>query len=266
MPALRLLSTDFDGTLIGPAGEERCPEPLADFLREHQGRGGLWAVNTGRGLDHILEGLDAFAAPVLPDYLLVNERAIYRREGRAWNSHEEWNDLCRKRHEELNDTASELFDVLHQMAQDSANTVTVVWEDNLPTGLITSSESVMEELVGRITEVAQTVPEFSFQRNSIYLRFCHRDYHKGSSLKELCRIERIRSEEVFAVGDHFNDTSMLDGISAGMTACPANAVVTVKETVRRAGGYLAKASWAHGVVEALQYYEVRTSGRESACA
>lgn len=58
---------------------------------------------------------------------------------------------------------------------------------------------------------------------------------------------------------------MLDGISAGMTACPANAIATVKETVLRAGGYLAEASWAQGVVEALQYYELRNSGRESAC-
>lgn len=265
MPSLRLLSTDFDGTLIGPAGEERCPELLAEFLRQHQSRGGLWAINTGRGLDHILEGLETFAAPVLPDYLLVNERAIYRLEGGAWVSHQEWNELCRRRHQELHDSAEELFMSLQQMAMDSADTVNVVWEENLPAGLVTTSESVMEDVVSRITEAARTVPEFSFQRNSIYLRFCHRDYHKGSSLQELCRLERIRPEEVFAVGDQFNDTPMLDGLSAGMTACPANAIETVKETVRRAGGYLAQAPGAHGVLEALQYYELRISGREPAC-
>jgi HAD superfamily hydrolase (TIGR01484 family) len=265
MASLRLLSTDFDGTLIGPSGEG-CPEALAQILVEHHRQGGLWAVNTGRGLEHILEGLEDFSAPVIPDYLLVNERAIYRREGELWESHEEWNRTCRKRHDELNGLAGGFFGWVKEMADASDHTITIVYEDELPAGLITSDENMMEEVVLRVAEAARDVPGFAFQRNSIYMRFCHRDYHKGSSLRELCRMENLSPEEVFAVGDHFNDTSMLDGTHAGMTACPANAIEAVKETVRRAGGYLSEASWAHGVAEALRYYERRTSGRESTCA
>ena len=36
------------------------------------------------------------------------------------------------------------------------------------------------------------MPDFSYQRNTIYLRFAHRDYHKGSTLGELCRVLGIK--------------------------------------------------------------------------
>ena len=69
----------------------------------------------------------------------------------------------------------------------------------------------MEFVVNEIQREAARLPDFCFQRNSIYLRFCHVDYHKGSALGELCRLEQIPADSVFAAGDPFNDISMLDG-------------------------------------------------------
>ena len=79
------------------------------------------------------------------------------------------------------------------------------------------------------------------------------------ALEELCRLEGLPREDVFAAGDHYNDLSMLDGKYAGMPACPANAIDPVKETVRAAGGYVARARWADGVAEAMRHFE-KTGG------
>ena len=115
-------------------------------------------------------------------------------------------------------------------------------------------KSEMEMVAARIQAEPTRLPDFGFQRNSIYLRFCHKDYHKGSALGELCRLEGISGHHVMAAGDHFNDLSMLDGAYAKMTACPANAIEPVKELVRRTEGYVAKKCWADGVAEALAFY------------
>ena len=96
------------------------------------------------------------------------------------------------------------------------------------------------------------MPDFSFQRNSIYLRFCHRDYHKGSALGELCRLEAIESRRWFSRPAITSTTSPCwMAHTLRMTACPANAIDPVKELVRRSQGYIAEKCWADGVAEAL---------------
>ena len=255
MSRIRLLSTDFDGTLIAIGSHGRCPPDFVAALEEHSRHGGLWAINTGRSLDHVLDGLRLFNAPLEPDFLLTNEREIYRKTANGhWMPHGDWNSISRRRHGELFGQALEMFAFVERLAQES-DQITILYEEKIPVGLVTSSEEVMEIVANNIQSEAERVPDFSFQRNSIYLRFCHRDYHKGSALGELCRLEGIKADAVFAAGDHFNDLSMLDGSYAKMTACPANAIDPVKQLVRRSQGYIADKCWAEGVAEALDHYE-----------
>ena len=255
MSRIRLLSTDFDGTLIAIGSQGCCPPDFAAALEDHSRHGAFWAINTGRSLEHAIEGLRIFNAPLEPDFLLTNEREIYRKtsDGR-WMPHGDWNSISRRRHGELFGQALEMFAFVERLAQES-DQITILYEEELPAGLVTSSEEMMEIVANNIQSEAKRVPDFSFQRNSIYLRFCHRDYHKGSALGELCRLEGIEADAVFAAGDHFNDLSMLDGSFAKMTACPANAIDPVKQLVRRSQGYIAEKCWADGVAEALDYYE-----------
>jgi hydroxymethylpyrimidine pyrophosphatase-like HAD family hydrolase len=254
MATIRLISTDFDGTLIGFDSDGRCTADFANVLGRHVRAGGLWALNTGRGVEHALEGLARFKAPVLPDFLLTHERHVFKRNAAGgWIEHGDWNRTCQKRHEDLYGLSGELFKTIHAMAEKSSG-ITLLYEKDWLAGLVASSEEIMEEVVREIERAAVAVPDFGFQRNSIYLRFCHRDYHKGSALGELSRLEGIALREVFAVGDHFNDLSMLDGSYAAMVACPDNAIEPVKEMIRRAGGYVAAKKWADGVAEALEHY------------
>lgn len=254
---MKLISTDFDGTLIEPGTEGRCSEDFAAVLDAHASRGGLWAVNTGRSLEHTLHGLEHFRPPVSPDFLLTNERDVFcLEEGLGWVAHGPWNETCRRRHAELFQEAEKIFSFVHALAEEYPH-FTLLYENDLPAGLITTTEEVMERVAGEIRRAAEHHPDFAFQRNTIYLRFCHRDYHKGAALEELCRLEGIPRREVFAAGDHYNDLSMLDGKYAALTACPANAIDLVKDTVRAAGGYVAGANWAAGVAEAMRHFAAR---------
>ena len=105
-----------------------------------------------------------------------------------------------------------------------------------------------------IDQARRDQPKFHYQRNTVYLRFCHADYHKGAALAELSRLLEIPREGIFAAGDHHNDVSMLDGHFAKYPACPANAIPEVKEAVRSAGGYVASKGYGAGVHEALLHF------------
>jgi hydroxymethylpyrimidine pyrophosphatase-like HAD family hydrolase len=121
-------------------------------------------------------------------------------------------------------------------------------------GLVAASDEEMDRITEFIEQARANQPKFHYQRNTLYLRFCHADYHKGAALAELGRLIEIPRENIFAAGDHHNDISMLDGKIAAMPACPANAIDEVKDAVSAAGGYVAEKQHGAGVHEALQFF------------
>jgi len=249
--SIRLISTDFDGTLVGHTSQGRCVPELAEVLAAFKAGGGLWAINTGRSLEHVLEGVALFAAPVEPDFLLTHERELYHRDADGvWRDFGDWNRRCRERHEELARHAAGIFARVRELVS-SAHDVTLLEENGVPAGLITADEAVMDRVAASLDALRHAVPKFHYQRNTIYLRFCHADYDKGSVLAELCRLIDVPRTHVFAAGDHFNDLSMLDGRHALHVACPANAIPEVKEVVRSAGGRVADANFGEGTALAL---------------
>jgi hydroxymethylpyrimidine pyrophosphatase-like HAD family hydrolase len=121
-------------------------------------------------------------------------------------------------------------------------------------GLAAESEEEMERITDFIRQARAGHPKLDYQRNGIYLRFCHADYHKGTVLAELARLLDVPRENIFAAGDHHNDVSMLDGTFAAMPSCPANAISEVQQAVRKAGGYIAQKHHGAGVHEALLHF------------
>jgi Cof subfamily protein (haloacid dehalogenase superfamily) len=72
--------------------------------------------------------------------------------------------------------------------------------------------------------------------------------NKATALTELCKLYGVSTEETLAIGDNENDNPMLE--AAGLGAAVANAV----ESTKRAAGYICRASYAHGVVEAIDHF------------
>ncbi|MGI9115176.1 MAG: hypothetical protein DLM52_02140 [Chthoniobacterales bacterium] len=257
---IRLLSTDFDGTLVAhdsfPVLDPACMQLIAELQRD----GVKWAINTGRSVELLESGLLDFDFPVHPDFILTSERDVFRSArngGEGWEPFGDWNDRCARAHEELfNSARSVLAEILEFVKQHSR--ARIVYLGNEAEGLVAESEEEMDRITHFIDHVRAPHPQFHYQRNSIWLRFCHADYHKGAALAELGRLVDVPREQIFAAGDHHNDLSMLDGRFAAMAACPANAIELVKEAVRSAEGYVAAREYGAGVHEALVYFRNTT--------
>ncbi len=250
---IQLISTDFDGTLVCHASDPVFDRDCLDLIGRLQKEGTLWAINTGRSVGMLQEGLEDLAFPVLPDFILTSERDVFRPTTRGWEPWGDWNARCAQAHAELFDRASSvLAEVVDFVGQKTK--ARVIYEAEGPAGLIATSEEEMDRLTAFIDRAREKQPKFHYQRNTIYLRFCHADYHKGAALAELSRLTNTPKSAIFAAGDHHNDLSMLDGRFAAMPACPANAITEVKETVRRAGGWVAEKEAGAGVHEALAHF------------
>jgi HAD superfamily hydrolase (TIGR01484 family) len=252
---IRLLSTDFDGTLVCRTGEPVLHEPCMELIRELQEAGAVWAINTGRSVDLLESGLTDFSLPFRPDFILTSERDVFRpaQNGEKWEAFGDWNERCARDHAELFSSAqsvlAEVIDFVNHKTK-----ARLIYEPQGPAGLIAVNEEEMDRVTKFIEEARAKQPKFNYQRNTVYLRFCHTDYHKGAALAELSRLLDIPRETIFAAGDHHNDISMLDGEVAAMPSCPANAIPEVKNAVESAGGYVAQKECGAGVYEALRHF------------
>jgi HAD superfamily hydrolase (TIGR01484 family) len=257
MPAkIQLISTDFDGTLVSHASDPVFDHDCMELIRELQSNGAIWTINTGRSVGLLEEGLEDFAFPLRPDFILTSERDVFRPTEGGWEAFGDWNARCAQAHAELYQSASPvLAEVVDFVSRQTR--ARVIYEADEVAGLIATSEEEMDCLTRFIDQVKTKEPKFHYQRNTIYLRFCHADYHKGAALEELSRLTEIPREAIFAAGDHHNDISMLDGRYAAFPACPANAIAEVKEAVRRAEGWVAEKEHGAGVHEALRHFLYR---------
>lgn len=259
---LLLISTDFDGTLVEHGNPAPFAPLLMDVLTALREQGVRWAINTGRTLPMMKEGLDEFALSVHPDYALTSERDIYHRDASGqWVDFGDWNKRCAADHQALFDQAHPLLGeaVRHLQSKLGAKMLydhTARDVDGRPelAGLMARDEAHMQSIADFLDPFLAQIPKLGYQRNSIYLRFCHADYHKGATLAELGRLIGVGAESTFAVGDHHNDLPMLDGRHALKAACVGNSVGAVKDLVRSVGGYVAESEYSLGVIEALRHY------------
>lgn len=251
---IRLLSTDFDGTLIGHEPDARTAASLTAALRDLRAKGATWAVNTGRQLWFALEGLEHVHLPHDPEFVLSSEKDIFRRIGEGdWEAFGEWNAHTEKRTVDLLGRAAHVLEAVREMCVADKN-IEILYENGRVGGLMTSDTGTMDRVVEKIRALSAGVPDFSFNRNTVWMRFTHREIHKGSALAELARLLDIPRSDVLAIGDHHNDVPMLDGSAAAMVACPSNAVSEVKDVVRAAGGYVSPFPWSEGVADAIRHF------------
>ena len=256
-PVIRLISTDFDGTLVDHDNKPAVVPELFLALQELRGRGVEWAVNTGRTLGHLEEGLTKeFGFPIEPDYAIVEERDLYHRgpKGR-WQPFGEWNGRGERDHEELFRMAGPLLTEVLAFIE-KLDGASAIHDRGRFIGAMTANNPDMDRLCRFLDRMRARLPLFNYQRNTIYVRFCHEAYSKGTALGELARLLNLKREQVFAAGDHHNDLPMLDGGFARWVACPSNSCEEAKLTVRTAGGYLAQGVASAGVVEALRHFGI----------
>lgn len=259
---IKLLSTDFDGTLVAHDSDPVLHPACMELIGRLQRDGALWAINTGRSVELLESGLLDFEFPIRPDFILTSERDVFRPSQNgdgAWEPFGDWNEQCAREHSDLFHSAqSVLAEVVDFVTQKTK--ARLIYHSEGLEGLVAESEEELDRIVDFIDKARTKQPKFNYQRNTIYLRFCHTDYHKGAALAELSRLLKIPREEIFAAGDHHNDLSMLDGRYAQYPACPANAIAEVKAIVREANGYVAQKECGAGVHEALLHFAPSNRG------
>jgi hydroxymethylpyrimidine pyrophosphatase-like HAD family hydrolase len=247
--SLRLLCTDFDGTIAEPDGKPISPA-FFERLAAWRQRGPLyWVINTGRTFDNLRDELIRRKAPVWPDWVVAVEREIWLVKDQRGVGWFEWNRKCELLHTQLFDSVKPLWKLIEDYI--SLHTKARLVEDaGSPLGIIASCEEEADEISAYMTPLLLNWPMLVAVRNSIYFRFSHKFYHKGACLEAIANGIGVLPLQIMAVGDHLNDLPMLERRYAQHLACPANAVDEVKHKIRAQRGHVSAGEVAEGTVEA----------------
>ncbi|MFA4944850.1 MAG: HAD family hydrolase [Lentisphaeria bacterium] len=259
MKRIRLLATDFDGTLYDPlarlpAGNESFAQLrvlIHQFRFQHRLK---WAVITGR---HV-ESIPAVAGELLlhglvPDFLVMEDAHIFVRHRHRYRPFWWWN-LClrfrrrrqlrsyrprvrqlkaetERRHPGIEDlTAGRLIDYWYAFNHEADASAV--------------EEELRHEFDGN--------PDFFVFRWGLEVCLVPTAGTKGEAVKRLAATLKATPAEIATVGDGPNDISMLNGSCAAHVACVGNADAAVRDTVRRAGGLVSQEPTVFGVLEFLQ--------------
>lgn len=248
-----ILSFDFDGTLHDPAGTPPVPAAFfAEIRRLRETHGAVWGINTGRSMPQVVEGFIESGFPFLPDWVVAREREIHfpNTFGR-FLPHKDWNNRCEKDIHKLFKKSRKVLKKVRREIEEHTGAQYIEMKGE-PAGLISRTEEEMEWIAGHIAPFVAEVPGLGWQRNSIYLRFGHKDYQKGSTLSEVARLYELDTARTFAAGDSHNDIEMLSEAHAGHAACPANAVGAIRDLIATRKGLITNSAHGEGVVEALR--------------
>ena len=165
--SLRMICTDYDGTLAEPDGR-----PISDIFFQRlsalRQRGDVyWVINTGRTFASLEEDLIARKAPIWPNWVVTLEREIWLvrdRRGVGWF---EWNRKCELMH-------AQLFESVHPVWQHIEDYITrhtqakLVEDAGSPLGIIASCEEEADEISAFMTPLLAHWPTLIAVRNSIY--------------------------------------------------------------------------------------------------
>lgn len=250
---LKLISTDFDGTLHGEYDRPAIPERFTSLIAEQQSRGVKWVINTGRDMSGLMEALARAHVTVQPDYLVLVEREIYKHDGVRYAPVADWNAACARDHAELfsrvRPEVAALMDWVNSRFR--ATVYDDVWS---PFCLIASNNGDADQIHARLDDFCKRFPELAVVRNDVYARFSHVNYNKGTALAELSRMLGVKCDEVLAAGDHLNDLPMLKSEHARHLVAPSNAIPLVKDVVRKQGGFVSELTCGNGVAEGLEHF------------
>ena len=250
---IKLISTDFDGTLFAEFENPPIPERLASLIGDLQARGAKWIINTGRDMSSLMEALARSQIKIQPDFLVLVEREIYRHDGVRYASVLDWNTTCTSDHAAL--FAQVRPEVAALMDWVNSRFRATVYEDPYSPFCVIAGDNGEADLIHTgMNEFCARFSDLTVVRNDVYARFSHVAYNKGTALAEISGRLGVDRTEIFAAGDHLNDLPMLKSEFASLLAAPQNAVPEVKEAVARQHGFISRLNCGNGVAEGLEYH------------
>lgn len=261
---IKLIALDFDWTLV----EHKPDKPyisgeLMDFVKEFINKGNYAGIISGRpvwGFKCSITDAGFEWAKPFPNFLVA-------RESYLWEYDTNYVDIKELNGEAHNDISSlnlilskHLNGIINMLKNNNIIVSNFYIYGEFATEIHVSSDkadTALELVKNYVSE--HKIPNADVHRNGIMITIYHNKYGKGNTLKRVAQYYGLKPEEVLAVGDNYNDISMIDGKFGFVGGCVGNAVDDIKNTVKKNGGYVGDGFASEGVMDIIR--QLQTEGK-----
>jgi len=221
-----------------------------------------WMINTGRRLEELRAGMTERNVEQRPHFVVVEETGLFEcRSPSEWIPVGDWNE---RRDEAFRTLRLRSVQALRSIRRHvEKRTQATYLEGTVIDEIIARNETEMDAIVREIDRIRKDfgLAELGYQRNTIYLRFGHVEYQKGSALRALAGELGLDSSRILVAGDHHNDLSMLHRSVAHHLICPSNALPQVRDAMREHGGTVTERPHGEGLADGLRRIRLGGLGR-----
>lgn len=254
-----LIALDFDGTSAVYEPHMAMHPGVMDELGHLCQQGCGWVLNSDRYTDTLLEIAHALPCRLRPDGILSAQRFIHTRTDNGnYEPLHQWNDFRMKLHDELWREISPCFESWQQEIESEFTICERYVDEHVFAYRVPAGEN--SALHERMHDYIRPWPNAQLSGNHEWSFILHAEFSKSSLLEHYCELRGIETQKIIAIGDGFNDISMLDAGLTPHTGCPADAGPDVIAAVRAGGGYVAGSSGPEGTIEILRYYQGLLAG------
>ena len=248
-----LISLDLDGTCVRYEPVLEVDPVIIDLLKTFYPAGLRWVMNSDRYSEMMVEIAERIEPDLRPLAVLSSQRFIhFLDEGKQYCPCSDWNQQQILMHSKVWDKMSRCFEDWSSIIKKNFQIMDCAVDEHVFAFMVPDHET--PDLRKLMLEFIKHWPDVKLSGNQEWTFILHGGFSKSRVLKKCAEVLGVKKADIIAVGDGFNDISMLDGSAASMVGCPANACREVIETVKAAGGIVAGTNYAAGTVEVLNYF------------
>ena len=256
---IKMIAMDFDWTIIDHSKEkldERVGCEFIDEMNRFIKNGNHAGIVSGRmfgAFEFEMKAMRVDWANPFPDFLVAREAYIYQLKNNEYIEEKEYNVDMNSRIMRFNRKIAHHMDDILDLCKNEGINVT----NFITYGDFASEISVKEEDADRAMELVQHYINSNFEdgavhRNCTAITVYYKPAGKGNTLLQVARIFGLKPCEILAIGDNYNDISMIDSKLGFIGGCVGNAEENIKKIVKAGGGYVGDGIAFRGVLDILK--------------
>ncbi|MCB1101438.1 MAG: HAD family hydrolase [Kiritimatiellae bacterium] len=256
-PSIRLVSLDFDGTImVYDQSVGRFHPEVVRVLNALADQGIAWCANSGRDLEDqkvVLHRSREVGLTHMPQAIISSESLVHFRDGEDYLPLISWNEKAMAGLKRLHRAVHEALAPHRKNIEETYQPDLILWDDAITAFLVKDrSGTKPRALFNQLMDWLADVPSAVMSMNGAWVQVMLRGLGKGIALSAWTETVGLLPDEILAVGDHYNDLDMLSGRHASHIGCPLDALMEVRLTVERARGYVGRYPGPLGTVDILE--------------
>lgn len=252
---IRLLATDFDGTIFRYGNESHLYATFSEQINAMRADGAKWMVCSGRTLRNLRSASRRLLRlNIKPDYILIRHWLVMSDFSGLWLPDIALTaNIFSRRREEARRLSMLVANIVREL-HEALHRCRIVYVERFHIRIQCRSDEDMDTALRIVEEYRDTSKFVTVGHGGREIDVRYIPYAKATAVTGLAHRFSITPDEVLAIGDGRSDLGMMTEGIAKMIGCPSNGRRDTIQFVSTHGGHIARRESLGGTIDVINAY------------